>query len=72
DGLFSTTLANPTIFLAMSPNGPVRNYIFRVKKAPNYLWAVYGDYTRQYNPYALDEFGISKYSNDNGWELIPY
>ena len=72
DGLFSTSLANPTVFQSMSPNGPVRNYIFRVKKAPNYLWAVYGDYTRQYNPYALDEFGISKYSNDNGWELIPY
>ena len=72
NGLFSTTLANPTSFEAMSPNGPVRNYIFRVKKAPNYLWTVYGDYTRLYNPYALDEFGISKYSNDNGWELIPY
>ena len=72
DGLFSTSLANPTVFTAMSPNGPLRNYIFRVKKAPNYLWAVYGDYTRQYNPYALDEFGISKYSNGNGWELIPY
>lgn len=72
DGLFSTSLANPTVFQSMSPNGPVRNYIFRVKKAPNYLWAVYGDYTRQYNPYALDEFGISKYSKDNGWELIPY
>ena len=22
--------------------------------------------------YALDEFGISKFSNENGWELIPY
>ena len=72
DGLFSAALTNPSVFEAMSPNGPVRNYIFRVKKAPNYLWAVYGDYTRDYNPYALDEFGISKFSNENGWELIPY
>ena len=72
DGLFSTALTNPSVFEVLSPNGPVRNYIFRVKKAPNYLWAVYGDYTRDYNPYALDEFGISKFSNDNGWELIPY
>lgn len=72
DGLFSTSLANPTVFQSMSPNGPVRNYIFRVKKAPNYLWAVYGDYSRDYNPYGLDEFGISKFSNDTGWELIPY
>ncbi len=72
DGLFSTFIANPTVFENMSPNGPVRNYIFRIKKAPNYLWAVYGDYTREYNPYALDEFGISKYSKDTGWETIPY
>ena len=72
DGLFSAALTNPSVFEAMSPSGPVRNYIFRVKKAPNYLWAVYGDYSRDYNPYALDEFGISKFSNENGWELIPY
>jgi tetratricopeptide (TPR) repeat protein len=72
DGLFSAALTNPSVFEVLSPNGPVRNYIFRVKKAPNYLWAVYGDYTRDYNPYALDEFGISKFSNENGWELIPY
>jgi ligand-binding sensor domain-containing protein len=72
DGLFSTFITNLTIFENISPNGPVRNYIFRVKKAPNYLWAVYGDYTREYNPYELDEFGVSKYSKDTGWETIPY
>lgn len=72
DGLFSTVLSNPTTFENLSPNGPIRNYIFRVKKATNFLWAVYGDYSLQYNPYALDEFGISKYSDNNGWEIIPY
>lgn len=72
NGLFSTLLSNPTTFENLSPNGPIRNYIFRVKKATNFLWAVYGDYSLQYNPYALDEFGISKYSDNNGWEIIPY
>ena len=72
DGLFATTIGSPTVFENLSPNGPVRNYIFRIKKAPNFLWAVYGDYSRQYNPYALDEFGISKYSDNNGWITIPY
>lgn len=72
NGLFSTVLSNPTTFENLSPNGPIRNYIFRVKKATNFLWAVYGDYSLQYNPYALDEFGISKYSDNNGWEIIPY
>ena len=55
----------------MSPNGPVRNYIFRVKKATNFLWAVYGDYSRLYNPYPLEDYGISKYSENNGWVTIP-
>lgn len=72
NGLFATLITNQSIFENISPNGPIRNYIFRVKKAPNYLWAVYGDYTREYNPYALDEFGVSKYSKDTGWEIIPY
>jgi len=72
NGLFSATLSNPTTFENLSPNGPIRNYIFRVKKATNFLWAVYGDYSRLYNPYPLDEFGISKYSSNKGWELIPY
>lgn len=71
DGLFSTLLANPTFFENKTPNGPVRNYIFRVKKALNFLWAVYGDYSRQYNPYPLEAYGISKYSANNGWETIP-
>jgi hypothetical protein len=35
------------------------------------LWAVYGDYTADYNPYPLDSYGISKF-NANGWLNIPY
>lgn len=32
NGLFSTSLSNPTTFENMSPNGPVRNYILELKK----------------------------------------
>jgi ligand-binding sensor domain-containing protein len=38
---------------------------------PNVLWAVYGDYTADYNPYPLDSYGISKF-NEKGWLNIPY
>ncbi len=72
DGLFETSLTNPTTFENISPNGPLRNYIFRVKKAPNFLWAVYGDYTRDYNPYPLESLPVSMFSLNNGWEDIPY
>ncbi|WP_396209689.1 two-component regulator propeller domain-containing protein [Flavobacterium sp.] len=72
DGLFSTDLTNPAVFENLSPNGPLQNYIFRVKKAPNLLWTVYGDYTFDYNPFPLDELGISNYDADLGWKTIPY
>ncbi|VXB40274.1 ABC transporter substrate-binding protein [Flavobacterium sp. 9AF] len=72
NGVFVTVLNNPLVFENISPDGPYRNSIFRVKKAPNLLWSVYGDYTRDYNPYPLDDLPISHFSNDTGWETIPY
>ncbi|MFY8068462.1 MAG: two-component regulator propeller domain-containing protein [Flavobacterium sp.] len=72
NGLFSTDLTNPTVFESMSPNGPLQNYIFRVKKAPNKLWCVHGNYNQQYNPYPLDDLGISTFTTDLGWEITPF
>ncbi|WP_130736378.1 two-component regulator propeller domain-containing protein [Flavobacterium sp. J27] len=72
NGVFVTSLNNPFVFENISPNGPYRNYIFRVKKGRDLLWTVYGDYTRSYNPYPLDELPISKFSKNSGWEDIPY
>lgn len=72
EGLFSTSLANPTIFNAISPNGPLQNYTFRLKKTPNNIWAIHGDYDEEYNPYPLDELGLSVFDNENGWINKPY
>lgn len=71
-GMFSTTVLNPMSFENNTPNGPFKNRIFSLKKAPSALWAVYGDYTRTYNPYPLDSYGISKFVDNVGWSLIPY
>lgn len=71
-GLYATSTVNLSAFEYNTPDGPYRNNIFNVKKAPNFLWAVYGDYTEEYNPYPLDEFEISKYSEQNGWASLPY
>ncbi len=71
-GLFFTSLTNPFVFENISPDGPFRNNVFRVKKAPNLLWAVYGDYSKEYNPYPLDDLPVSNFSTNNGWENIPY
>ena len=72
DGLFSTLLSNPTTFENISPNGPLQNYTFRVKKGPNKLWVVHGKYDQTLNPYPLDELGISTYNLENSWVNKPY
>lgn len=72
NGLFSTSLNNPVEFENMTPNGPLQNYIFRVKNSPNKLWAVYGNYGQDYNPYPLEELGVSFYNQNIGWKTFPY
>lgn len=77
-GIVSSTISNPTNFQEIKPNGPVLNYVFRVKKSATSLWALYGRYNRTYNPYNPDppyglyRYPISKYTSENGWDFIPY
>lgn len=70
-GLFSAGF-NSLNFENITPNGPERSFIFSVKKAPSALWAVYGDFTSDYNPYSpdLDYYGVSKFT-ETGWSTIP-
>jgi hypothetical protein len=76
NGVLSSSLSNPSNFEVNLPNGPFMNSVFRVKKATNALWAVYGKYTRTYNPYVdytgPGKYPISKFTDTNGWKLIPY
>ncbi|KAF2341351.1 T9SS type A sorting domain-containing protein [Flavobacterium tistrianum] len=70
-GLFVSSLNNASAFENNIPAGPVRNNIFAIDTGSNVLWAVYGDYDVSYNPYPLDNYGISKYSA-SGWLNIAY
>lgn len=77
NGFFETDLSNPTQFNDITPNGPERNSIFRIKKTNKELWAVYGGYDKTYNPYtfapgAPNTFPISYYNETDGWKKIPY
>lgn len=72
NGLHSASLSNMSSFEDMTPNGPLRNYIFRVKQSLNKLWAVYGSYAADYNPYPLQEYDLSFYTQNYGWDFIPY
>ena len=76
DGILTTTIGNPSVFEYLSPDGPSKNAIFAINAATSNLWAVYGGYSADYNPYTygnngLDTYGFSKYS-ENGWLNIPY
>lgn len=71
NGLIVAALSSAGIFENITPIGPSRNNIFSLQATATSLWAVYGDYTADYNPYPLDTYGISKF-NANGWLNIPY
>ena len=76
DGILTTTLTNPTIFNTLCPDGPSRNALFAINATSGNLWAVYGGYSADYNPYTYDynglnSYGFSKYS-ENGWLNTPY
>jgi sugar lactone lactonase YvrE len=76
NGIVYSSVQNPTAFDFIIPNGPSRNNIFAINSSSSYLWAAYGGYSADYNPYSFygsspSSFGISKYS-DTGWLNIPY
>jgi ligand-binding sensor domain-containing protein len=76
DGILTTSIVNPTTFTFLSPDGPSRNALFAINASTKNLWAVYGGYSSDYNPYTYDfnglnTYGFSKYS-ENGWLNTPY
>jgi ligand-binding sensor domain-containing protein len=71
NGLITTSLLAASNYENLTPIGPLRNSVFSMQATPTQLWTVYGDYNIFYNPYPLDNYGISKFTTD-GWLNIPY
>ncbi|PKB16867.1 T9SS type A sorting domain-containing protein [Flavobacterium sp. 5] len=71
NGLITTSLSSASTFDNITPMGPSLNNVFALQASSTQLWAVYGDYDIFYNPYPLDDLGISKYST-SGWLNIPF
>jgi hypothetical protein len=71
NGLFKTTIVAFSDFENTTPSGPSRNNIFALQATSTAVWSVYGDYSVDYNPYPLDNYGVSKYST-TGWLNIRY
>lgn len=53
------------------PEGPIRNDPFAIDASPSQLWVVFGEVTQNYNPYPINERGISRYFNYE-WTNIPF
>jgi hypothetical protein len=71
NGLITTSLSIATDYENITPIGPSRNTVFSMKVTPTQLWTVYGDYDIYYNPYPLDDYGVSKFTT-MGWSNIPF
>lgn len=72
DGVLLLNADNPSDYDFISPDGPQRNNVFALTVAPSgTLWTVFGEYDQFQTPF-LREYGVSKYSADNGWLNIPY
>ncbi len=72
NGIIQTSLNDLSSQTKILPDGPVKNTIFSLYSTSSKLWALYGDHTADYNPYPLDELGISSLVYRNGWDYIPY
>ena len=82
NGVLAVNQSNNTIYDNVTPNSPIRNKIFAINASTSTLWAVYGGYSSDYNPYAYfffqpgnfyqpNKFGYSKF-DQNGWQNTPY
>ncbi len=74
-GLFKKSFTDDTL-VALQPDGALTNDYFRIITTnQNQLWAIYGGYDINYNPYGrnLPEYGISRLSiQSKNWSHIPY
>ncbi|NCG04729.1 MAG: T9SS type A sorting domain-containing protein [Bacteroidetes bacterium] len=53
----------------VSPKGPLQNSVFDIESLANEFWISHGDYDLFYNPYPLEKYGISHFTQ-SGWENI--
>ena len=65
-------LHNPSETRIVSPSGPLMNDIFEISVLPNKeLWIAHGAFSRYYNPYPLNAYGVSHHSGGS-WQNLPF
>ncbi|NNK82821.1 MAG: ABC transporter substrate-binding protein [Flavobacteriaceae bacterium] len=70
-GILKPILGGTENFIALYPEGPLRNEPFSIEAYNGDVWVSFGDYSYFYNPYPLERYGIS-YLSDETWNSISY
>lgn len=68
-GVLKSTMDNPSSYLEINPNGPLRNEVFSVEAKFSNVWVTYGSYSLTYLPYN-NRYGVSHLQEE--WKNIPY
>ena len=65
-------LHNPSETRVVSPSGPLMNDVFEISVLPNEeLWIAHGAFSRYYNPYPLNAYGVS-HRTGGSWQNLPF
>ena len=70
-GVLSNRITQPSDYLQLLPNGPIKNSVFRIDASTGFVWATYGEFTEDLNPFPLNSEGIS-YFRSESWTNIPF
>lgn len=70
-GILKVDYLNPETFQEIRPSGPLLNSAFKINADNNSLWVTYGDYSNDFNPFPLRQFGLSVLVEEE-WVNIPF
>ncbi|BAO54577.1 type IX secretion system anionic LPS delivery protein PorZ [Nonlabens marinus] len=64
NGMIRLDTQDSSIAEIIVADGPTRNRAFSLSTSPNELWVGYGDYNLFYDPFPLEQFGVSHLEED--------
>ncbi len=70
-GVLKTLISNPAEYEEIHPEGPLLNIPFSIQAGQNDLWVTFGEHTGRFNPYPLNNRGISHFK-ENEWINTQY
>jgi hypothetical protein len=70
-GLLNDLIDNAGSYMAIEPDGPLKNKAFKIDAETGVVWVTFGEYSPAFNPFPLTAEGIS-YLREESWISIPF